>query len=53
MISGVTEAFARLRKALEEAGVRYAVGGSWASTALGDCTREVFPCDSDAIGFEV
>lgn len=35
-MTGVTEAFGQLRKALEEAGVRYAVGGSWASTAFGD-----------------
>ncbi len=30
------EAFAPLRRALEEAGIRYAVGGSWASTAFGE-----------------
>lgn len=30
------EAFAPLRTALEQAGVRYAVGGSWASTAFGE-----------------
>ena len=30
------EAFGLLCKALEEAGIRYAVGGSWASTAFGD-----------------
>jgi hypothetical protein len=30
------EAFAPLRFALEDAGIRYAVGGSWASTAFGE-----------------
>jgi hypothetical protein len=35
-MGGVTEAFGLLRRALEEAEVRYAVGGSWASTAFGD-----------------
>jgi len=30
------DAFAPLRAALERAGVRYAVGGSWASTAFGE-----------------
>lgn len=30
------DAFAPLRSALESAGVRYAVGGSWASTAFGE-----------------
>ena len=30
------EAFAYLRSALESAGVRYAIGGSWASTAFGE-----------------
>jgi hypothetical protein len=30
------DAFAPLRSALERAGVRYAVGGSWASTAFGE-----------------
>jgi hypothetical protein len=30
------DAFAPLRAALDEAGVRYAVGGSWASTAFGE-----------------
>ena len=30
------DAFAPLRLALEQAGVRYAVGGSWASTAFGE-----------------
>ena len=30
------EAFAPLRAALESAGIRYAVGGSWASTAFGE-----------------
>jgi hypothetical protein len=30
------DAFAPLRSALEQAGVRYAVGGSWASTAFGE-----------------
>lgn len=29
-------AFDLLRSALEAAGIRYAVGGSWASTAFGD-----------------
>jgi hypothetical protein len=31
-----TEAFEPLRAALERAGVRFAVGGSWASTAFGE-----------------
>jgi hypothetical protein len=35
MIS-VSEAFAPLQAALEDAGVRYAIGGSWASTAFGE-----------------
>ena len=35
MISAA-EAFGDLRSALEAAGVRYAVGGSWASTAFGE-----------------
>ncbi len=35
MISAA-DAFAPLRAALEAAGVRYAVGGSWASTAFGE-----------------
>ena len=30
------DAFAPLRSALERAGVRYAIGGSWASTAFGE-----------------
>lgn len=30
------DAFAPLRSALEQAGVRHAVGGSWASTAFGE-----------------
>ena len=30
------EAFDILRSALEHAGIRYAVGGSWASTAFGE-----------------
>ena len=30
------DAFAPLRSALEAAGVRYAIGGSWASTAFGE-----------------
>jgi len=30
------DAFAPLRSALERAGLRYAVGGSWASTAFGE-----------------
>ena len=30
------EAFAPLRAALDQAGVRYAIGGSWASTAFGE-----------------
>ena len=30
------DAFSPLRKALEKAGVRYAIGGSWASTAFGE-----------------
>lgn len=32
----VGEAISPLRSALEGAGVRYAVGGSWASTAFGE-----------------
>ncbi len=32
----VSEAFSPLRSALEEASVRYAIGGSWASTAFGE-----------------
>jgi hypothetical protein len=32
----VGDAFAPLRAALERAGVRYAIGGSWASTAFGE-----------------
>jgi hypothetical protein len=32
----VAEVFAPLRSALESAGVRFAVGGSWASTAYGE-----------------
>ena len=35
MISAA-DAFAPLRDALDQAGVRYAVGGSWASTAFGE-----------------
>jgi hypothetical protein len=35
MISGA-EGFALLRAALDEAGVRFAIGGSWASTAFGE-----------------
>src|SRR5277367_1384750 len=30
------DAFTPLRQALEQAGIRYAVGGSWASTAFGE-----------------
>lgn len=30
------EAFAGMRTALESAGIRFAVGGSWASTAFGE-----------------
>lgn len=32
----VAEAFSCLRAALEGAGIRYAIGGSWASTAFGE-----------------
>jgi hypothetical protein len=32
----VGDAFSPLRSALEGAGIRYAVGGSWASTAFGE-----------------
>ena len=32
----VSDAFSLLRSALEGAGIRYAVGGSWASTAFGE-----------------
>ncbi len=35
-LSSTPDAFERLRGALERAGIRYAVGGSWASTAFGD-----------------
>jgi hypothetical protein len=35
-MSSSVDAFSPLRSALEEAGVRYAVGGSWASTAFGE-----------------
>jgi hypothetical protein len=30
------DAFDALRAALERAGIRYAIGGSWASTAFGE-----------------
>ena len=30
------DAFDILRSALEQAGIRYAIGGSWASTAFGE-----------------
>lgn len=32
----LADAFEELRAALEQAGVRYAIGGSWASTAFGE-----------------
>ncbi len=32
----LADAFDILRSALEEAGIRYAIGGSWASTAFGE-----------------
>ncbi len=32
----LAEAFEPLRDALERTGIRYAVGGSWASTAFGE-----------------
>jgi len=35
-MTSAADAFSPLRDALEEAGVRYAVGGSWASTAFGE-----------------
>ena len=35
MISA-SDAFDPVRSALEQAGVRYAIGGSWASTAFGE-----------------
>jgi hypothetical protein len=35
-MTSVGDAFALLRSALERAGVRYAIGGSWASTAFGE-----------------
>ena len=35
-MSSITEAFAPLRNALEVAGIRFAIGGSWASTAFGE-----------------
>jgi hypothetical protein len=35
-VISAADAFAPLRAALEAAGVRYAVGGSWASTAFGE-----------------
>ena len=39
----ISAAFAALRDALEKAGVRYAIGGSWASAAFGEArfTRDV------------
>src|SRR3954452_19276666 len=36
MTMSAAEAFTPLQAALERAGVRYAVGGSWASTAFGE-----------------
>ncbi len=35
-MSSPAEAFGPLRSALEKAGIRYAIGGSWASTAFGE-----------------
>ena len=35
-MNSASDAFAPLRSALERAGVRYAIGGSWASTAFGE-----------------
>jgi hypothetical protein len=35
-MTSLREAFAPMRAALESAGVRFAVGGSWASTAFGE-----------------
>lgn len=35
-MSSAAEAFSPLRSALEQAAVRYAIGGSWASTAFGE-----------------
>lgn len=35
-MTSVSDAFSPLRAALDAAGVRYAVGGSWASTAFGE-----------------
>ena len=35
-MSSAADAFDPVRSALEEAGVRYAIGGSWASTAFGE-----------------
>ena len=35
-MTSLTVAFDQLRAALEQAGVRYAIGGSWASTAYGE-----------------
>lgn len=35
-MTSTADAFDLLRSALERAGVRYAVGGSWASTAFGE-----------------
>ena len=35
-MTSLGEAFAPVRAALESAGVRFAVGGSWASTAFGE-----------------
>jgi hypothetical protein len=36
MMEVAADAFGPLREALESAGVRFAIGGSWASTAYGD-----------------
>lgn len=35
-VTSLADAFEPLRSALEKAGVRYAIGGSWASTAFGE-----------------
>lgn len=42
-MSSAADAFASLRSALETASIRFAIGGSWASTAFGEprCTNDV------------
>lgn len=48
----LADAFEPVRSALEQAGIRYAIGGSWASTAFGEprFTNDIETCVGEQAG---